>query len=69
MPEELCVMIVGSLIIGFILGRWRTKEYCGDVIVSADSETCTFALDISADDIPLYHELVFRVVRQEADDG
>ena len=69
MPEELCVMIVGSLIIGFILGRWKTKEYCGDVIVSADSETCTFALDIPADDIPLYHELVFRVVRQEADDG
>ena len=69
MPEELCIMIVGSLIIGFILSRWRTKEYCGDVIVFADSETCTFALDIPADDIPKYHELVFRVVRQEADDG
>ena len=53
MPDYLCVMIVGSLVIGFILGRWRVPpDYCGDVIVSADSETCTFALDIPADDIP-----------------
>ena len=65
MPEYLCVMVVSSLIVGFILGRWRTKEYCGDVIVSADAESCTFALDIPADDIPLYHELVFRVVSKE----
>lgn len=69
MPDYICVIVVVSLLAGFICGRWRTKEYCGDVIVSADSETCTFALDIPADDIPLYHELVFRVVRQEADDG
>ena len=53
MPDYLCVMIVGSLVIGFILGRWRVPpDYCGDVIISADSETCTFALDIPADDIP-----------------
>ncbi len=65
MPEYLCVMVVSSLIVGFILGRWRTKEYCGDVIVSADAESYTFALDIPADDIPLYHELVFRVVSKE----
>ena len=65
MPEYLCVMVVSSLIVGFILGRWRTKEYCGDVIVSADAESYTFALDIPADDIPLYHELVFRVVTKE----
>lgn len=65
MPEYLCVMVVSSLIVGFILGRWRTKEYCGDVIVSADAESYTFALDIPADDIPWYHELVFRVVSKE----
>ena len=65
MPEYLCVMVVSSLIVRFILGRWRTKEYCGDVIVSADAESYTFALDIPADDIPLYHELVFRVVSKE----
>ena len=65
MPEYLCVMVVSSLIVGFILGRWRTKEYCGDVIVSASAESYTFALDIPADDIPLYHELVFRVVSKE----
>ena len=65
MPEYLCVMVVSSLIVGFILGRWRTKEYCGDVIVSADAESYTFALDIPADNTPLYHELVFRVVSKE----
>ena len=66
MPDYLCVMIVGSLVIGFILGRWRVlPDYCGDVIISADSETCTFALDIPADDIPQYHELVFRVVKEK----
>ena len=65
MPEYLCVMVVSSLIVGFILGRWRTKEYCGDVIVSAGAESYTFALDIPADDIPWYHELVFRVVSKE----
>ena len=66
MPDYLCVMIVGSLIIGFILGRWRVPpDYCGDVIISADSETCTFALDIPSDDIPKYHALVFRVVEEK----
>jgi len=65
MPEYLCVMVVTALIVGFIPGRWRTKEYCGDVIISADAESCTFALDIPTDDIPLYHELVFRVVSKE----
>lgn len=65
MPEYFCVIVVTALIVGFILGRWRTKEYCGDVIVSADAESCTFALDIPTDDIPLYHELVFRVVTKE----
>ena len=66
MPDYLCVMIVGSLVIGFILGRWRVPpDYCGDVIISADSETCTFALDIPADDIPKYHALVFRVVEEK----
>lgn len=65
MADFYCVVIVVCLIIGFILGRWRTKEYCGDVIISADAESCTFALDIPTDDIPLYHELVFRVVTKE----
>ena len=66
MPEELCVIMVVSLIIGFVLGRWRVPpDYCGDVIISRDSETCTFSLDIPADDIPKYHELVFRVVSEE----
>jgi hypothetical protein len=61
------VVIVGCLVIGFILGRWRVSpDYCGDVIVSADSETCTFALDIPADDIPQYKELVFRVVTEKS---
>ena len=66
MPDYLCVMIAGSLVIGFILGRWRVPpDYCGDVIISADSETCTFALDIPADDISKYPELVFRVVEEK----
>ena len=52
MAEYICVLFVTALIIGFILGRWRVKEYCGNVIVSKDSETCTFSLDIPADDIP-----------------
>ena len=65
MPEYLCVIVVTARIVDFIRGRWRTKEYCGDVIVSADAESCTFALDIPTDDIPLYHELVFRVVTKE----
>ena len=65
MAEYICVLFVTALIIGFILGRWRVKEYCGNVIVSKDSETCTFSLDIPADDIPQYSELVFRVVTEE----
>lgn len=66
MPDYLCIMIVGSLVIGFVLGRWRVPpDYCGDVIISADSEICTFALDIPADDIPKHHELVFRVVKEK----
>lgn len=71
MADFYCVVMVSCLVIGFILGRWRVPpDYCGDVIVSADSETCTFALDIPADDIPQYQELVFRVVHQEeAEDG
>ena len=62
MVDYYCIVIIVCLIIGFILGRWRIKEYCGDVIVSTDSETCTFALDIDADEISNYDELVFRVV-------
>ncbi len=65
MADKICVIMVVSLIIGFILGRWRVKVYCGRVIVSADSETCTFSLDIPADDILKYPELTFRVVRSE----
>ena len=63
MSEYVCIIMVTSLIIGFILGRWREKNYCGDIIISKDS--CTFALDISKEDIPLYQELVFRVVNEE----
>ena len=60
------VVISVCLIIGFILGRWRVRpDYVGDVIVSKDSETCTFSLDIPADDIPQYRELIFRVVTEE----
>lgn len=65
MPDFYCVVMVGCLIIGFILGRWRVKEFSGEVIVSADAESYTFALDIPADDIPQYRELVFRVVTEE----
>lgn len=66
MADCYSVVIVGCLIIGFILGRWRVPpDYVGDVIVSENSETCTFALDIPADDIPQYRELVFRVVTEK----
>ena len=66
MADFYCVVMVSCLIIGFILGRWRAPpDYVGDVIISKDSETCTFALDIPADDIPQYSELVFRVVTEE----
>ena len=66
MLDFYCVVMVGCLIIGFMLGRWRVPpDYCGEVIVSADSETCTFSLDIPADDIPQYSELLFRVVTEE----
>ena len=65
MADSYCVVIVVCLIIGFILDRWRTKKYCGDVIVSADTESCTFALNIPADSIYEYSELAFRVIREE----
>ena len=66
MADFYCVVMVGCLVIGFILGRWKVPpDYVGDVIVSENSETCTFALDIPADDIPQYRELVFRVVTEE----
>lgn len=65
MAEYICVLVVASLIVGFICGRWHVKEYCGDVIVSEESGFCTFALDIPPDDIPQYRELVFRVVTEE----
>ena len=58
-----CTLFVVALIIGFILGRWRVPNYYGDVIVSSDS--CTFSLGIPEDEIPLYQELVFRVVEKE----
>lgn len=69
MVDYYCIVIIVCLIIGFILGRWRIKEYCGDVIVSTDSETCTFALDIPADSIHEYSELVFRVIREEGSEN
>ena len=66
MADFNCFVMVSCLVIGFILGRWRVpSDYCGEVIVSADSETCTFALDIPADDILQYQELVFRVVKEK----
>ncbi len=65
MAEYICVLVVTALIIGFLCGRWRVKEYSGDVIVSKESGSCTFALDIPAEDIPNYQELVFRVVKKE----
>ena len=69
MAEYICVLFVTALIIGFILGRWRVKEYCGDVIVSEESGSCTFALDIPAEDIPNYRELVFRVKKEGSQDA
>ena len=65
MSEYICALVVCSLIVGFLLGRWRVKDYCGDAIISESSETCTFALDIPADSISQYSELVFRVVTEE----
>ena len=65
MAEYICVLFVTALIIGFILGRWRVKVYCGDIIISEESGSYTFALDIPADDIPQYSELVFRVVTEK----
>ena len=65
MAEYICVLFITALIIGFILGRWRVKVYCGDIIISEESGSYTFALDIPADDIPQYSELVFRVVTEE----
>ena len=68
MADFYCVVVIASLIVGYILGKWRVPpEYCGEVIISEDSETCTFSLDIPADDIPHYRELVFRVVEQKED--
>ena len=64
MAEYICVLFVTVLVIGFILGRYRVKHYVGDVIVSEDSETCTFSLDIPADEIPQYSEMTFRVVKK-----
>ena len=69
MAEYICVLFITALIIGFILGRWRVKEYCGDVIVSEESGSCTFALDIPAEDIPNYRELVFRVKKECSQDA
>lgn len=66
MAEYICVLFVTALIIGFILGRYRVKYYVGDAIVSEGSETCTFSLDIPADDIPQYSEMTFRVVKKGA---
>lgn len=65
MAEYICVLFITALLLGFVLGRWRVKVYCGDIIVSKDSETCTFTLDIPADSISQYSELVFRVVTEE----
>ncbi len=64
MAEYICVLFVTALIIGFILGRWRVKVYCGDIIISEAAESYTIALDIPAEDIPQYSELVFRVVTE-----
>lgn len=69
MSEYICVMVVVSLIIGFICGRWRVTEYSGEVIVSDESGSCTFALDIPAEEIPNYQELVFRVKKEGSQDG
>ena len=64
MAEYICVLFVTALIIGFILGRWRVIVYCGDIIISEAAESYTIALDIPAEDIPQYSELVFRVVTE-----
>ena len=40
MAEYICVLVVTALIIGFLCGRWRVKEYSGDVIVSEESGSC-----------------------------
>ena len=69
MAEYICVLVVVSLLAGYLCGRWRVKEYCGDVIVSEESGSCTFALDIPAEDIPNYRELVFRVKREGSQDA
>lgn len=69
MSVQICIVFVVSLIIGFLLGRWRPKDYCGDVIVTKDAASCTFALDIPREEIPLHHELVFRVVTREEDEN
>ena len=66
MSDAICVIMLGSLIIGFIIGRWWVPNYCGDVIIAPDSETCTFSLEIPEEDIHLYRELVFRVVEKKA---
>jgi len=63
--EYICVLFVTALLLGFVLGRWRVKVYCGDIIVSKDAEKYAFALDIPADEISQYSELVFRVVTEE----
>lgn len=71
MAELYCVVMVGCLVIRLIWGRCKVlPNYCSDVIISPGSETCTFVLNIPADDIPQNHELIFHVVRQEeAKDG
>ena len=68
MADFYCVVMTSCLVIGFILGRWRVPpDYSGKVSISPDSDTCTFSLDIPAEDIHFYRELVFRVVEQETD--
>ena len=67
MNDYICVIMVVSLIIGFILGRWRVPDYCGDVIVSENS--CTFSLDIPEEEIPLRQELLFRVVEERSNEN
>jgi len=66
MAEYICVLFVTALLLGFVLGRWHERVYSGDIIVSKDAETCTFSLDIPADEISQYSELVFRVVTEES---
>ena len=67
MNDYFCVIMVVSLIIGFILGRWRVPDYCGDVIVSENSST--FSLDIPEEEIPLRQELLFRVVEERSNEN